>query len=113
MIGRNASDARGVHRFGRCDISISGKSDRLGEAVAFLHNIDNGFVSGQGVAVNFHPPVDHDKKCGRRIVLPHDQFVRPQHDGRRRLNNVLNGLRLKPSEYRNAGDDLQIAGRQL
>src|SRR5664280_458575 len=41
------------------------------------------------IAIKFHPSVDYDEKCCRRIVLSHDQLMWPQHDGCRRRDNVL------------------------
>jgi hypothetical protein len=113
MIGRNTSDARRIHGFGGRDVSIPGEGDRLCEAVACCHHIDDRFFAGLSAAVNLDPAVDHDEECRGEIVLPHDQFVRPQHYGGRRRNDVLHGLRLQSPEDRDAGNDLQIAGRQL
>jgi hypothetical protein len=64
------------------------------------------------IAIKFHPSVDYDEKCCRRIVLSHDQLMWPQHDGCRRRDNVLDSLRLQSPKYGDAGNDLKIAGRQ-
>ena len=113
MIGRDARDARFAHRFGGRHIAVAGEGDRLREALAFGHDVDHGLVAGRRAAIKLHPAVDHDKKCRRRIVLADDPFVRPQHDGGRGRDDVLDGLRLQSAKNRDAGNDLKIAGRQF
>src|ERR1017187_2667826 len=113
MIGRNACDARFAYSFGGSHVSIAGECDRLRETLALCHNFDHGFIAGRSTAIKFYPTVDHDKKRSRRIVLAHDPFVRPQHEGGRRRDDVLDGLRFESSKNRDAGNDLKIASRQF
>jgi hypothetical protein len=94
-------------------LAETGECDRLGEAIASGQDVNHRFLARHGDPVELHPAVDHDEERRRRVTLPKQGLVRLQHDGGRRRDDLLDGLRLEALKDGNAGDDLKIPGRGM